>query len=370
VFTLLFSIAFRQINKKQLQVKIMKSKWAHFLLIIGIVFSFYSNSSAQNAEIDTTAIYIVTKTNNQEYIGKLLQDDGREILLLTESMGKIYIPKSEVKSIKKVENPNKLKDGQYLGDNPFNTRYYFTTNALPIAKGDHYVMTHLYGPEVHFSIHNRFSLGIMSTWIASPFAVAAKFALTENESGLNVAVGSIVGTTGYINNFRGYGGLHWGMLTLGDKVNNLTFSFGYGYLQTGSLREKAGTYISPNYPSPNSPSPMATSSIFSIAGIFKISSKVSMIFDSMVLPHKAYNKTEEYIYDDINDPLKGNIDAIRVSYQKYSRTFLYLMPGMRFQTSDDKAFQVALAGVRVFKSKKYNGNQSFPVPMVSWFKKF
>ena len=46
---------------------------------------------------------------------------------------------------------------------------------------------------------------------------------------------------------------------------------------------------------------------------------------------------------------------------------LILMPGMRFNQSSTKAFQVALAGVININSK---GNvTSFPVPMVSWFRK-
>jgi hypothetical protein len=39
------------------------------------------------------------------------------------------------------------------------------------------------------------------------------------------------------------------------------------------------------------------------------------------------------------------------------------MPGMRFQRSDSKAFQISLAGV-------ITQDISFPLPMASWFYKF
>ena len=46
---------------------------------------------------------------------------------------------------------------------------------------------------------------------------------------------------------------------------------------------------------------------------------------------------------------------------------LFLMPGMRFQTKENKAFQVSLAGVAVFD---HGENNSFPIPMCTWFYKF
>ena len=36
-------------------------------------------------------------------------------------------------------------------------------------------MINLYGPEVHFAVHKDFSVGVMSTWIGSPLALALKY---------------------------------------------------------------------------------------------------------------------------------------------------------------------------------------------------
>jgi len=44
------------------------------------------------------------------------------------------------------------------------------------------------------------------------------------------------------------------------------------------------------------------------------------------------------------------------------------MPGMRFNSSYSSAFQIALAGV-IYIDGSGNGI-SFPIPMVSWLKKF
>ena len=79
-----------------------------------------------------------------EYVGQIISDDGREILLKTEQLGNIYIPKSDVKSITKVDLQNDYRAGEFLGQGVFTTRYQFTTNAFPIQKGENYAMVNLY----------------------------------------------------------------------------------------------------------------------------------------------------------------------------------------------------------------------------------
>lgn len=69
------------------------------LMIISV-----TDAKAQNGGSDSTKTYLVVKNDGTELIGKILSDDGREVLLLTEAMGKIFIPKSDIKSIKIIEN--------------------------------------------------------------------------------------------------------------------------------------------------------------------------------------------------------------------------------------------------------------------------
>ena len=44
--------------------------------------------------IEDTQLYLIVKNNNVEYVCQILSDDGREVLIYTEKLGKIYIPKS------------------------------------------------------------------------------------------------------------------------------------------------------------------------------------------------------------------------------------------------------------------------------------
>jgi hypothetical protein len=48
-------------------------------------------------------------------------------------------------------------------------------------------------------------------------------------------------------------------------------------------------------------------------------------------------------------------------------TALYIMPGMRFQKNENRAFQIAIAGVSVWENGQ---NFTFPLPTMSWFFKF
>jgi len=158
---------------------------------------------------DTTK-YIVTKNDGNEFVGYILSDDGREVLIETQMLGKVFIPKSDIKSIRKLDYSEDVqKDGEVNSPGVFTTRYQFTTNCFPIKKGENYAMVNLYGPEVHFAVHKDFSVGVMSTWIGSPIALALKYTRGTANPKINYGVGALLGTSGYLNSGRGRGGLYW-----------------------------------------------------------------------------------------------------------------------------------------------------------------
>jgi hypothetical protein len=344
--------------KTQLRICVL----AFFILLSGALIS-------QQNPIDTNT-YVIVKNNGVEYIGKILNDDGREILLETGTLGKIFIVKSEIKSITLVSSRKEVVFGEYRAQGPFTTRYQFTTNAFSIKRGENYAMVNLYGPEVHFSLSDRFSLGVMTTWIASPFVLAAKYAFKSKSENWHFALGSMLGTTGYLANFKGFGGLHWGVVTYGNRLNNISISAGYGYLKPGTKEtiERVGTYVEPSFPITfERMIPLRKAPLISLAGIFKVGSKASLFFDSMVL-FSSEKEIRSTIYGGF-DPLTQLYTPVvnTISEERIFRTSFYLMPGMRFQKNENRAFQIALAGIASFD--KYESN-SVPIPMCSWFFKF
>jgi len=316
--------------------------------------------------VDSIQLYLVVKNNNTEYVCQILSDDGREVLIYTEKLGKIYIPKSEINSIEKIQNPKSLVRGEYYDAGAFTTRYSFTTNALPMTQGSNYAIVNLYGPEAHFALSNRFSVGVMSTWIASPFVVALKYSFPTKNEKLNFSLGTLVGTSSYINSFNGFGGLHFGNVTFGDAKKNLTLAAGFAYVSTGGdgndNNYNGATSI--GYQTPKTHGP-----VFSIAGITKVGAKASFIFDSMIGVFDYKESNVAYNFNVIN-----SINTVFYTYTPGRAIAVFLMPGMRFQKSENKAFQISLAGVSIFRIK--GGDEwsdksvTFPFPMCSWFYKF
>lgn len=355
-----------------------------------ILFCFFCLFSSQNifaqapstsTPVTDTTKFIVTKNDGNEYIGRILSDDGREVLIETQRLGKVYILKSDIKSIRKVDYTEDVeKDGQFNSAGVFTTRYQFTTNCFPIKKGENYAMINLYGPEVHFAVHKDFSIGVMSTWIGSPIALALKYTRGTANPKINYGVGSLLGTSGYFNSGRGFGGLYWGMITYGDRRTNATLSVGFAHFNTGSVNNQTvyvpGTYPSINgfYPElPISNTIKANNSlnvsapIIGLAGQTKVGKKASFIYDCMYLMGTT-KVNDGYQSIDYQTDFNGQLLQVVVgpwvpSTVANNRNVLIVMPGMRFQRSDSKAFQISLAGV-------ITQNMSFPLPMASWFYKF
>ncbi|MEY4573191.1 MAG: hypothetical protein RLZ10_2475 [Bacteroidota bacterium] len=352
-----------------------------FLLFIFFISSATITFSQVPVNQNDTNTYIVTKSNGSEYIGKILNDDGREVLIQTETLGKIYIPKADIKSIVLLEDKNSVIRGEYYGSGPFTTRHAFTTNALPIKKGENYALINLYGPEVHFAITNHLNIGIMSTWLASPLVFAAKYTLPTRNEKLNFSLGTLLGTSGYFNNFQGFGGLHFANVTYGDRKNNITFSAGYSYASNFRGQEliKPASYYSTDgysysYAFGNYSADMIRGPIFSIAGMAKVGAKASFIFDSMLGNFSNSSSSNSFVYTTITDATPPDYNnglyqnTVSIVKTKSTNVYaLFIMPGMRFQTKENRAFQVSLAGVALFDN---GDNYSAPIPMCSWFYKF
>ena len=347
-----------------------------------VLISVSSQIHAQVKSSDST-LRLIEKNDGTKYIAIILSDDARELLIETETIGKIYIPKSEVKRITLIENQDEIKNGELLEESPFSTRYAFTNNALPIKRNDHYAMVNLFGPEAHFAVNDHLNIGVMSTWIGSPLVAVGKYTIPTSNKKVNFSIASMFGTTGYLNGFKGFGGLHWGTFTYGNRKNNISFSAGFGYIRPGTSQEIPGVYIGDStiytsadgtdnvdYNYPNIPfqanDDLLKSPIISVAGIFQITSSASIFFDSMF----AFGEVER---SDIDRNYEGGDNSpfiISVTEnQLVSETFaaLYLMPGMRFQKNENRAFQIAVAGVSVWDS---GDNITFPLPLISWFFKF
>jgi hypothetical protein len=304
------------------------------LFLLALTCSVIVTYAQPNTGDKSAVRYTFNLKNGSSYTGTIISDDGREMLIMTETVGKLYVTKTDLRSMSKIDEKkaeefedNFITGGRYLEDGPFTTRYNITTNALPIKKGENYAMTNFHGAEVHFAVNNRLNLGIMTTWIASPMAIAAKYSIPTKNPKLNFSVGTILMTSGYFSNFGGYGHLTFGNVTLGDRINNITLS---------------GGYFGFNGPNDN---PLS-GPIGSVAGSFKVGPKANFIFDSM------------FGFVDYKYPFLGGVDV-----SDFSGRAIMISPGMRFQSKQDFAWQFSLATVAV-------DDIAFPAPFLTLFKKF
>jgi hypothetical protein len=263
---------------------------------------------------------VVKLNNGNEYIGKILSDDGRELLIETNNVGKIYISKANIISITAYSSEDfTIINDEKVKSTAFSTRYTFTTNALPIKKKDNYYMINLWGPEFHAAIADNFNVGVMSTWIGSPIALAAKYSIPTKNPKVNFSVGEILGFGGYFVPEYMLS-LSFANVTFGDRDKNITFAGGFF----------AGDFLAV-YPSKG---PMG-----SIGAHLRISEKSSFIFDSMF----GVNTTE-------------------YSTRTFQNEYLLFMPGLRLEQGEGEAVQFCLAGAAT------DGNV-IPFPYITWYRK-
>jgi hypothetical protein len=343
-------------------MKIMKKLILLFLITISL------RSFSQTTQDSTSKVVVITYSG-KEIIGKVLSDDGRELLLNTDKAGKVFIRKDDVKSIELIKKGDVINN-EYVSAGPFTTRYQITNNALPIKKGENYAMWNLYGPEVHFAVTSRLNVGVMATWIASPIALALKYTLSNKEEGkIHYSIGTLLGSSGYLYNGSKFGGLHWLSATFGNRKNNFTVSGGYGYFNSTIEIQKPGIYKNfMDIPFERSEG-LTGGPLCSISGIVKIGKKASFVFDNMFIFSKNTYSDMYVTYTTKFDKNGWPIYEYEytITNKEYLDYYVLVMPGIRFQKSDDKAFQVTISNVRYERNGKM---VTFPLPMCSWFRKF
>jgi hypothetical protein len=228
------------------------------------------------------------------------------VLIKTTTIGELIIPKHEIRSIVEFQpGDDKFKE-------IFASRYFITTNGLPVEKGDSYVQWTLLGPDIQFGAGDNLGVGLMTSWLATPVAVSIKYSGNLGHK-LNYAVGALAGGTLWTASGVSFA-LPFAAVTMGDENANINVSVGYGMAKYE------------NY--------SGGQSMFSFGAMKKVTRSGSIVFDSLIFP------------------ADGESVAL-------------VVPGFRIQTQEKSAFQFGFPGV-------VTSGDSSPVgfPMVSWFRKF
>jgi len=333
----------------------MKTKVSISILLLSMLFISKISMSQSSFVYDPEKLYLVNKFDGAEFIGHIISFDAREMLLREKEVGDLYIPKHEIESIREVD-PKYYED--FSGDELFSTRYFITTNGLPIKKGDNYIQWNLYGPDFQFGVADNFGVGVMTSWAAIPIIANAKYSINLGEK-TNMALGVLAGTGSWA--FPDFGGvLPFASFTYGNRKNNITFSAGYGALFFSEQSWNPMTNI--EYKNHFTEGRV----LVSIAGMARISSKFSLVFDTFVSPWGTERTVSNWVD-------KGQYDQTKQDYipnyvlettTERSPNLAIILPGIRWQMNPNAAFQFGFTGF-------YYDNefQPFPIPMVQWYRK-
>ncbi len=289
------------------------------LVIALLAVSMPQFTYAQEEYVDTTnvddRIYYVKTYNGGEFIGTLKVNNSKEVVIITKDRGEVSIPKYQIEEIRTLESSDISEKGSYIPDQVFASRYFITTNGLPIRKGESYALYNLWGPDFQFGVADNLSVGIITSWVAFPIIGSIKYSIPldeKNSIGLGLLAGHTVWYAGALN---AGGVLPFGTITRGNRKSNISFSAGYG--QVWAEGNSGG------------------SALFSVGGMAYLNRNITFVFDSFVLTSLADGWAA------------------------------LVIPGLRFQRREKSAFQFGFTGVL-----SSEGTLPVAIPFVSWFRKF
>ncbi|OIQ36197.1 MAG: hypothetical protein BM555_03235 [Crocinitomix sp. MedPE-SWsnd] len=224
------------------------------LPIFLLLFSFFLIQESWG-QADTAKIVVVTKQDGGKYTGVLLSDDGREVLIDSKEVGKIYIPKHLIKTIKTLEEAQQddlltdkkeeieikeeeieedpFDDGEFGYDNFTSTKYIQSDNAMPLRPGEAFLKFMPIGLEVQVPLKTNWSIGALSTYVGAPLVVKSKISFPVFKSSyfsLDAAYGSMMFGGLFDSGITEGGGYFNAGFTFGDRSNNFTAKIGAGLI--------------------------------------------------------------------------------------------------------------------------------------------
>jgi hypothetical protein len=208
----------------------------HLSVFLIILCLAANNSSAQN-EPDSLIQYRIELFNGNEFIGYIAKQDSVKIYFKTNNLGEISIPKTEIKTINRIDLKSIVK-GEYWFENPQSSRYFWAPNGYGLKSGEGYYQNVwvLYN-QVSVGITDNFSIGagmvplFLFAGAPTPAWIIPKFSIPVVKDKLNLGVGAIAGTI-MGGESKGFG-IVYGVSTFGSRDNNLSLGLGYGYAGGG-----------------------------------------------------------------------------------------------------------------------------------------
>ena len=186
------------------------------LITILIVFAFSFSYSQNNLD---TLTYQIETVDGNVYVGKIIKRTNGVIDFQTETIGKIQILESNVKSIQEI-----LPNGKNWPSHFQSSFYFVFPSGYGLKKGEGtYQNIWIMFNTLTYGVTDKFSIGIGTIPIflfgadAFPVWVTPKFSIPVVDDMFNVGVGGLVGSAGG-ESF----GFMYGITTFGSRDANIS----------------------------------------------------------------------------------------------------------------------------------------------------
>lgn len=250
-------------------------------------------------------LYYVQKFDGTGFVGAIIKDDGSEIVIQTENLGRVTVTKNMIDKIERIDHKNvRISNGKLITDD-FAARYFYTNSSHSLKEEQGITLWNFWGVEMQYGVTDNFDVGIGTSWVGIPIGLNAKYSF-EIAPNITAALGTRVYTGSWAS--LNSGAIYpFGSITLGKKHTHLSahggFLAAYGPRSNG---DRAW--------------------VFGMAGKTVITSKVDAVVEVFTLP---VINTFDPVY--------------------------FVFPALRLNNNYGKAFQIGFAGA-------VSGNEALPLP--------
>ncbi len=208
----------------------MKKQFIWIFIIIVLLNNL--KCFGQNLPDSTRTVRVETIDGN-EFVGFVVTEDSSAVVIKTETLGEIRIPKNIIKSKTELNEIKKVGSEFWL-PNPQSSRYFWAPNGYGLEKGSSYYQN-------IWVLYNQYSIGVSDNYsigagmvplflfagTATPFWIVQKLSIPVVENKFNVGTGAFLGT--FIGDQTGLFGLLFGTTTFGSRDKNLSLGLAYGF---------------------------------------------------------------------------------------------------------------------------------------------
>jgi hypothetical protein len=203
------------------------------IFIIIIIISISSLKCYGQNLPDSTRNARVETIDGNIFVGTIVTQDSSILIIRTESLGEIRIPKNNIKSLTELKEVKKVGSKIWL-PNPQSSRYFWAPNGYGLEKGtSNYQNIWVLYNQFSTGLTDNFSIGagmiplfLFGTGF-TPVWIVPKFSIPVVKNKFNIGTGALVGTI--LGAQSGVFGLLYGTATIGSRDNNLSLGLAYGF---------------------------------------------------------------------------------------------------------------------------------------------